>query len=567
MLRRAWLLLLLMAAPIAPLAAQVEASAVVRDWEALTRLAPRPEGSANEKLTVAYVESRLADLGAGYTPFDFQESDFEHSFSTCLRVDIPGQSRDSVLVVAPLNSPPDAAEGQDGSINLALALDLVARARQTPYPLGLTVLFLGAEYGDSDAYPMGTALFLRDFQPGYRVAVLYLDLRAAPTAVVLNGGGRGIVSPYWLVNRCVDALRSADVPFALRAEEYQLDRMGLPEGRSIIEPYLNAGFPTMGIQGEYGPADSAAPAERLAQLGTFLSRFLEAGRAGIADEWDRHYLLFQIGSLSLIIPERVYLVCLLGGLGGMLLISLIFRRGLRKYMRTLVRGAWAIVPIAGLSFVFLFAGTCVLQGILSLRGFPDLWTHAPLEFLGLKIAIALLLYGALYPFMRRLPFPRRGSFYSAAAILFLLIDIVVVSAFNVSFTYYFLWALFFVFLSGMVPNRYAKVLLFLPAPFWGLRALFVVFSLPSPSFGHFLLLSPVWGDLLVAGVCLPFILMLLRFGRLFPGRGLLRRGVREIGFAAVLFAGTYVLQGILSLRAFPDLWTHAPLEFLGLKIA
>jgi hypothetical protein len=98
--------------------------------------------------------------------------------------------------------------------------------------------------------------------------------------------------------------------------------------------------------------------------------------------------------------------------------------------------------------------------------------------------------------------------------------------------------------SAVVPNRYAKAALFLPAPFWGIRGLVTVFTTPALPFCHFLLLSPVWGNLLAAGVCLPFILFLLRLGLLFPGKGIMRRRVRELIFAGLLLAA----GGLLSVR-------------------
>jgi hypothetical protein len=188
------------------------------------------------------------------------------------------------------------------------------------------------------------------------------------------------------------------------------------------------------------------------------------------------------------------------------------------------------------SFLFLAAGTYALQAVLALRRFGGLWTYAPLPFLGLKVCFALFLYAVLYNVFRRLPFPRSGSFYSAAALFFLLVDIAVVAVFNVSFTYYFLWAYLFVFMSVLVRNRYAKALLFLPAPLLGLRGLITVFLTPALPFCHFLLLSPLGGNLLVAGVSLPFVLVLARLGLLFPGRGILRRRVREFVLAGVFLA-------------------------------
>jgi hypothetical protein len=89
----------------------------------------------------------------------------------------------------------------------------------------------------------------------------------------------------------------------------------------------------------------------------------------------------------------------------------------------------------------------------------------------------------------------------------------------------------------VAPNRYMKAILFLPAAVPGLRGLVTVFTTPALPFCRFLLLSPVWGNLLVAGVCLPFILVLLRLGLAFPGRGILRRRVRELVLAGILLAG------------------------------
>ncbi|HTP57704.1 MAG TPA: hypothetical protein VMM82_02235, partial [Spirochaetia bacterium] len=260
--------------------------------------------------------------------------------------------------------------------------------------------------------------------------------------------------------------------------------------------------------------------------------------------WDRHYLLLQAGGLSLIIGEKMHLMILLGTLAAALLYSLTFRRGLKKYQRMLGRNIPSILPLAGLSFLFLVAGTYALEAILALRGFSILWTYAPLEFLALKVCIALFLYTALYNVMRRLPFPRNGSFYSAAALVFLLIDIVVAAAINISFAYYFLWAFAFVFFSTLVRGRYVKALLFLPAPFWGLRGLLTVFQARALPFCHFLLLSPLWGNLLTAGVSLPIIMMLLRLGLLFPGQGIMRRRVRELLLAGLLlaFGGTLAVH-------------------------
>ena len=517
------------------------------DLAAIESFYPRLEGSDGEKRLVSYIETRLESLGVPFRPFDFSESDFEHSFSSCLRVDLPGRSADTLILAVPLDHPADAARGNDGAVTIAIALDIIARLHGTTPALSVTVLFLGAEFGDSESYPMGSMLFLRDYQPEYRAAVLYLNLRAVPTRVLVRGGGRGIVTPYWLMNRCADALHEAKIPYLLRGDESQLFRLRTTRERTMIEPYLKAGYPSVGLEGEYGVVDQRRAQEWLAAFPAFLTAFLRSSSSGIPEDWDRHYLLFQMGDYPLIIREKTYISILIAALAGMLLYSLTFRKGLRKYIRTLLRNLPALLPLAGLAFLFLLAGTLVLEGIGAVRRFPDLWSYAPLEFLVLKVCVALMLYSALYNVFRKFPFPRKGSFYSAAALFILLVDIVVVSVFNISFTYYFLWAYLFIFLSALVRPPLAKVLLFLPAPLWGVRSLVEIFTMPSLPFCHFLLLSPVWGNLLVAGISLPFILIVLRLGLLIPGRGFLRRRVREYTFAGLLLAACVGLGAHLAL--------------------
>ncbi len=128
-------------------------------------------------------------------------------------------------------------------MGVALAIDLLDHVRgQTP-PLGLVVLFLGAEFGDEAPYPMGSTLFLRDFQPDTPASVLYLNLRSVPSRIVVRGSASGIVTPYWLMKRCVDALQASGVPYRLQADEMQAFRLAATEERTQIEPWLKAGVP------------------------------------------------------------------------------------------------------------------------------------------------------------------------------------------------------------------------------------------------------------------------------------------------------------------------------------
>lgn len=546
-MRRMLWLILIAAAPCAlhSQAVPSDPEAMRADMAAVAALYPRPEGSAGEKALLAFIGARVASLGMRGESFDFRDSDTVHSFSSCLRVDIPGARLDTVILTVPLNHPANAPPQRDGSVNIALALDLLRRLKRSPPPVSFTILFLGAEFGDSSDYPMGSALFLRDFQPGYSTAVISLNLRAVPSRILVRGGGRGVVSPSWLMSRCIRALGAARLPYHVRGEEAHVLRLGLTDDRTLIEPYLAAGFPAVQLDGEESDNPQQDGTDVLARFPAFADAFLAASTSGIPEEWDRHYLLFPAGGHPVIVGERALVVLLVCTLLGMLLYSLVFRRGLKKYVRSLWRNLLFLFPIVGITFVFLLAGTAAVQSVLALRRFARLWEFAPLAFLGLKVAVSLLLYSALYTLLRRFPFPRGGSFYTAAALFVLLADIVVVAALDISFTWYFLLAFVFLFFSALVPNRVGKLLLILPAPYAMVQGLVRIFLMPALPFCRFVLLSPLQGNLLIAGVALPFLLALLRIGFLFPGRGLLRRRVRDPLLAGVFGVAACVLAARL----------------------
>lgn len=521
------------AAETASGAAAGTAPGFTADLSALAAFHPRLEGSREERGALEYLGRRIASMGLPAQGFDFQEADFGHSFSSCLRVDVKGRSEDTIILAVPLDGREGDAEGADGAVNLALALSALERAAESPPALSLTVLFLGAETGGSGAYPMGSALFLRDFQPDHRVAVVYLDLREVPSRLIVRTGANLIVSPYWLIDRCLSALQEAGIAYAVRENENQVFRMGLRGERTIIEPYLKAGYPSLSLEGEYGGAPDSAPSQWAETFRGFFRRLLESGD-GIPREWDRHYLYFRVGGRSFILDERTYLAALLGSLLFTLALGLAFRRRIRRYARTLVRNAWAIVPIAGITFLILAPAGLAIEGLLALRSFPTLWEHVPFSFFLLKMFLAFFLFNAAYPLLRRFPFPRNGSFWSASALLFLLLDIVASCALNLSFSYYFLWAFLFLFAASQVPTRIGKVLLFLPSPYWLFRGLVEVFQLPALPFCRLLILDRFWGNVLVAVACLPFLLFTIRLGLLFTGPRFFTKDIRSL-FTALLF--------------------------------
>jgi hypothetical protein len=520
-----------------------DSRAVLEDYRTIRSMYPRLEGSNGERQLLEFVGQRLEFLRVPYSRLDFSESDKNHSFSSCLVADIRGQREDTLILAVPINHPPETQGEFDGSINVALALGIIEHiSRKTP-PLSVKILFLGAEYGQTADYPMGSYLFLRDFFPDYRVMCLYLNFKRIPSRLYLRGGARGIEAPYWLLDRATEALEETDLFFLIRGNENQIFRIGLTSERTIVEPYLLADYPAVSFEGEYSDLDPLQQENWIFSFNLFMTEFLHAFADGIPETWDRHYLFFQARGFYFSISERAYLVILLVVLGGILTYGLVFTRRLRKYLRILAHNIWALPLFFLFIFALLFLSTWLIEGILRARNMVRLWEELPLLFLVFKLAVPLAMLFILLSVIKRLPIPRRGSFYSAGALLFLLLDIVVLAVINISFTYYFLWAFTFALLFSAVSYRPLKVLLFLASPYWIVKSIVELFTLPRLEFCRILLLSKVGGNLLLTVILIPFILMFIRLKFIFPPVRITSDKLRS-RLTAGLFA--LVLIGLLS---------------------
>ncbi len=431
------------------------------DLAAIASFYPRTEGSAEEAGLLAWIDARVAETGTRAVPFDFAQSAEGYSRSACRSIRIEGRLPDTLIVVAPLNHDADAPPGSCGDANIALALALVRRARAATPPVSLEVLFLGAEYG-GEGYPMGSALYLRDRSPTVPAAVVYLALRSGAAPVEVGASGRGVGSPAWLVTRATTALGGAGVAYRLSAGELAVNRLGLGDRTTIVEPWLLAGVPAVALEDVATRATTiaaATPADGapdVAALEGFLVRFLELSIDGLEEDWDNHHLPITIGGRTIVLGEPVWVVLVAGTLALLLLSSLVFARGLKKYLRALGRTGWVLAPLLAVATAALLAATLGLEGLLALRGFPSLWTWGPGAFLAAKLAVAALLAAAVLLPLTRLGIGRFASFFSAAALLLLLVDVLIVAAIDVSLAGPFLWAFGWVFLASRAPPEDAQ---------------------------------------------------------------------------------------------------------------
>ena len=513
---------------------------------AIQRLYPRLEGSQGERSAIELIENRLNAAGVSPRRFDFSESGVGHSFSSCLEVTVPGARKDTLIIAVPVNHATGVSEAEDGSLNIAIALSVVETLAGSIPPITVKVLFLGAEFGDGEPHPMGSRLFLHDFRPDYRAMVVYLNMRRIPRRLSIRGGGQGIVSPYWLIDHCTEALKQADLYFLVRGNENQIFRMGLAEEQTIIGPFLSNDYPAVSFEG-VDAVENTGDEKWIGAFLEFFDRFIDGFWQGIPEYWDRHYLFFQARGFSLIVSERAYITAFLAVFVGIVLCSVLFWSRMKKYVRTLFRKIWTLPVMFGMTFGILVLSTIVLESIVRLQDFPSLWSHLPAPFLALKISLTVFLTSLLMPVLKRLPFSRNGSFYSVSALTLFICDVLLLAAVNLSFSYYLLWSLAFCVLFAFSPWRWLKALFFLISPYWVVRTVWELFTIGERQFCEMMLFSVEAGNLLLAALVLPFVLMGIRLSFLVPPLGRNPRVRRTYLAASISGLFSLVMAGGLML--------------------
>ncbi len=515
-------------------------------WRDLAAFHPRYEGGANDARTQAYVRSFLNEHGIRFRQQTFQELEGAHSFSRVIEATIPGQRADRLALAVPLNHQYGAPADRDGSISIAAALALAAAAAAEPLPVTLTVLFLGAESEPLPGYPLGSRLFVSQYNADRPTAVVYLDLKRPVDQVVLETATEGVVTPSWLLQSVAQVLRGSSMGFDARPIHSQIQRVGSGEYTPRIAPYLAAGIPAIGIRSSETAAANARdvsvqPVEEL--VGSLIDLVLLLGD-GIPSEWDRHYVYFQPGDSLLVLSEQLYLLILLGLIVLTLFYAVAFRHRFERYARTVLRNVWSVPAIYLILFVLLLLATAVIESFLDYRAYSNLWQHQPLAYFSVKLAIAIFLFAIGMLPLRRTLLASSSSFYSATALVVLFAGIVTLAVVNISFSYYFLWAFFWAFLFAVLPTRLLKTACLLIAPLPLLYTAYVVFRGGEFSTARIFLLSPISGNLLTALIVLPFLLMVLRLDFLVRHPRVGRRSF-VLQTAATIAAFTILALGIV----------------------
>ncbi|MCK7470894.1 MAG: hypothetical protein MZU95_08985 [Desulfomicrobium escambiense] len=360
-------------------------------------------------------------------------------------------------------------------------------------------------------------------------------------------GGTGSLSPYWLLEAAVRAVRALGLRDEVNANRSMIQRLGLTDGRTPLDPWFREDIPALTLRMGAGP-DSDSGSQRAGAV-TLMETLVRSLENGIPDRWDRQYVLFEALGIRLAIRETLYVAIILSlyaALGLLFVMDSLRRRDiLAEELGRIHQGAAALVVVfAAMYFCVLVSGA--FQSLaLRTAGSPDFWKVHPVAFSALRIGQLLTLFIALASLGARIGLlPRKAGFFRGSAIFVLGADVLLVSSIRLSLSLVFLWA----FIAAMLGRRLSRTTksswpsaLSLPAVLAPLAVL-AGELVGSPELAVFeLFLRPgIVGAAYLGFLALPFLLLIVGLGEGLFGAGFYKARtslISSLSFLALTAAG------------------------------
>jgi hypothetical protein len=463
-------------------------------------LSPRPEGSAAELNELKSLAEALDKANVPYTRESYSNLSNAHSFAFSLVASITGKSPNRLVLVVPV----DTSTTKNAQTGLAWALAVCQKWAKEPPPLSLTIFFAGAERNVGPRTPLSSLQFLENFFPSEPVAVLILDVDTSSGSLELVPVSGASITPLWMLKSWLEAFRSAGFTVQLAGSQPQIFRFDIPEKRTLAQPWFNRGFQTLLVQNSPSPITQKTRKDFLASLSNFMNQFPQ----GLPSIGDRNYIVFDAGWGAFFLTQGHYLELLLLIALGLTVLFLVRapKRGID--LASWRASAWQIPVSFFFLFLFLALATSILSSLFVLRNFTSFWRYEPLPSLALKLSLTLALYFLFFFQFRRMPLSRWSKFYSYSALFVLVLETLSAAAIELSFSFYFLWALVFAVLFHLTQRRGLKILFFALAPLWFVKAIVEIFWLfPDPILTRLILLSTPVGNLGFSLLLFPFLLL------------------------------------------------------------
>ncbi|MBQ3647880.1 MAG: hypothetical protein II958_03490 [Spirochaetia bacterium] len=497
---------------------------------------PAQEHSEQAHWIEHFIKSALekADIPYTETPLDTLKD--SHSFAHNISVVLPGTGEQNLVIAVPM------AE-HSSPVNTALALELAEYFKGREHTSQIQILFLGADF-------IGSKVASEKMQDE-KCTLLYLNFKGISDKIILQTGNLEHITPYWMVNYCNRSLRKSGLSFNLRPEQNILYSMGMIPESSPLDIYLDAGITALMMYNENSTKEQSASIW-VSSFCHFVEDF-EKQDLTHHDNEDQNYFIMQVGYSYIIMTESYIMIFFLIVTGSILFYIILHTKQAKNYVHLFLKNISIVLWTTMMLFIFFQVSTWISELFLTATRLDTQWQTIIPELISLKVLVGLVLLVFLLPAYSQLKQHNLGNFYSGAAIITALLDMIIFMAIDFSFAAYFTWSLLCIFAFAVVRKRRIKFLCMLLSGLLFIRTIYGILFYPALNLCHDLIFSPMWTNLYLAVFVLPFIFMGIRIFYVIPLKEQLKHRLSKLlGYAALLFLTVLAFRFVYLYRPFSD---------------
>lgn len=456
------------------------------------KIGPRPAGSKSELKAAQYIAYILRQNGwkVKEQPFSKvvvreasvlqKEQQVELISSQNIIAELPGTSPDTVIMGAHYDSAGVNAPGAvDNASGVGVLLELARVLSQESHQETYQFIFFGAEeYG-----LVGSQFFTAQADLSAVRWMLNLDMVGSPLEI--DGAGKRSAPPE-LVKQVALLAGQSQIPFHISRDFILMTRESSQGGSSDYSSFLDKGIPAIGL-GIYGrpegyfhrPEDrlDRVSLEAIQQLGDFTHRLLKTVKLESLgpEQWDDHYLPFQVGNYVFILPNYgIRAFTILTILLSILMLIRFYRRS--PGQKTDWKKAPAVLGIIGtallLGVIVLLVSSAGEEVWSWLKQTDSLYYAHPLVFVMARLGIACGAFILLAPWLPKLPLAREPQLYWVTGVICLLGISLVLAVIRIDLAFPFVFWLLCYNLQFFLPS----LILALIGPYFLIRMHFELFN-------------------------------------------------------------------------------------------
>ena len=495
-----------------------------KDTLFLETLYPCDNNSSREKAVYFHIRERLDNLSVSHYEQPLDTVRGQHSFASNIIVDFPGTSESNLIIIIPVNNLGDS------SLNVAAGLALCEIFNMNLPEKTIKIVFTGADYSSNDQDPdyyhysddpfseaadvktqTGSAVFLQDYFSESGSFLIYLNIEKYNEIIEIVSATDAGQAPFWLLKQASEIMEDKNIEFFIDVRKNRLFKAGY-DIKSQTDIYVKNNIPSLYLTsaGKRGKTPEAAAPEKEEFIKKLISFFITLTGTSQGENWERNYIVTPYKGGYFFINEKSFILLYLGIIALFGVFAVSYSKNLTRYLVKIIRHFWVIPFFFFLCFIFLLLAAFTTEFIVSLKGSRLLWIETPFTVFIIKILTALVFFFSSLFILSKIKLPAVGSFYSSSAIFIMLLNLMMFQFISITLSFYALWALMWIIIFSFSGSRIVKSLCIIISYYLIYDIVQYIFSVPALNLCNMLITDKLFGNLLIAAVLLPMIMMILR---------------------------------------------------------